>query len=444
MINNSLRYKNMLDRYKLYHDNYKDLAVNRMLEIYSKASELKLTNQIDLTNNVFKKVVASISKVYAYGYDRSIEDETVLDIYKKMNFDSFMIEADKKLNAFNDIIVQVAFDANKNIPRLIFRYPHKTKVETDDFLEPISIEYFVRIEDKKEIWAYWSNTEHYYKHYTKADDFTVVAVEDNEDMINPFGELPFLFMANGFRDVEFYDINSGNDLVAITLDNSIYQTFKKYLIKWQSFKQLVVTGSNVGAISGQMLDPSQALTAEGDNVDIKLLDLQANLQQLDDSLKSDINQVLINYNISPSSFNMTSHVTSGFAMQMENLELDNMTKLRQNDFVWYEKELYRLILLVSSTYGLNLKQEEFTITFNEPSYPMSDDEKVTTYAKEIDLGLISPVEMLMEEFGITEDEATNRMKQNIALRNELYNKTSSNQLNMDTTTQALLDANLGA
>ena len=119
MITNSLRYKAMFDRYKLYHDNYKDLAVARMLEIYSKANELKLTNQIDLTNNVFKSVIEQISQVYSYGFKRSLENETILDLYRQMNFDSFMIETDKKLNAFNDIVIQVAFDYKRNIPQLI-------------------------------------------------------------------------------------------------------------------------------------------------------------------------------------------------------------------------------------------------------------------------------------------------------------------------------------
>ena len=440
MITNSLRYKAMFDRYKLYHDNYKDLAVARMLEIYSKANELKLTNQIDLTNNVFKSVIEQISQVYSYGFKRSLENETILDLYKQMNFDSFMIETDKKLNAFNDIVIQVAFDYKRNIPQLIFRYPHRTKVRTDDFLNPIEVEYFVEQVENEERWAYWSETEHYYKIYDKQNKYKIVAVTDNDEMINPYEKLPFIFLSNGFRDIDFYDINTGSDLVSITLDNSIYQTFKKYLIKWQSFKQLVVTGSNVGAISGQMLDPSQALTAEGDNVDIKLLDLQANLEQLDNSLKSDINQVLVNYNISPSTFNMTSQLTSGFALQMENLQLDKRTLLRQNDFVWYEKDIYETIIMVANANGLNIAMEEFTISFNAPTYPMNEDEKATLFAKQIDIGLISPVEMLVKEYEITEEEAKVKLANNIKERNELYNKVQAN-INMTATAEALLGAN---
>ncbi len=440
MITNTDRYKKMLSRYKLYNDDYKDLAIQRMVEIYSKANELKLTNQIDLTNNVFKSVIEQISQVYSFGFKRNITDKVMLDLYKRMNIDSFMIEADKKLNAFNDIMIQVVFDDKRNIPQLIFRYPHKTKVKTDDFLNPIEVEYFVKKTNNEEKWAFWSETEHYYKIYKTADDFTIEAIVGNEEMINPYKKLPFIFMANGFRDVDFYDTNTGFDLVSITLDNSIYQTFKKYLIKWQSFKQLVVTGSNVGDISGQMLDPSQALTAEGDNIDIKLLDLQANLDQLDNSLKSDINQVLINYNISPSNFNITSQVMSGFALQMENLQLDKKTILRQNDFVWYEKELYEMIILVATQNGLNLKAEDFMITFNAPAYPMSQDEKVSLFAKQIDIGLISPVEMLMKEYEITKDEAKIRLANNIKERNELYNKVQAN-LNMTATQDALLGAN---
>ena len=61
-------------RYQMYNDNYRELVLRRMLQIYPKAYDILLTAQIDLTNNIFKKIINRISRVYAFGCDRIIED----------------------------------------------------------------------------------------------------------------------------------------------------------------------------------------------------------------------------------------------------------------------------------------------------------------------------------------------------------------------------------
>lgn len=432
-------------RYQMYNDNYRELVLRRMLEIYPKAYDVLLTAQIDLTNNIFKKIVNRISRVYAFGAQRMIENETTKEIYKQLNVESFMIEADKKLNAFNDLLIHIAWDYKNNRPALIFRYPHSTKVEIDNFGNVEEVEYLVEKDKDSEKWAYWTEKEHYYKIIDKKNKVKIEYVEGNENGINPYGVLPFVFMNNQFRDSGvFFDEFGGDDLINITLDNSIYSTFKNYLIKWQSFKQIVVTGSNVGAISGQMLDPSQALTASGQDVDIKLLDLQSNLQQLNDVLKDSVNQVALNYDISPQAFMMTQQVQSGFALQMQNLALDERTLLRQKDFVEYENQLNKLILLVCKVNGINLTENDFSIIVNPPTYPKSETEQLEIWTKEIDMAIKSPVEILAEINDLTDEEASVKLNNNIAKRNELYNKVQTQQLNDATTLQALNNANQGA
>lgn len=432
-------------RYQMYNDNYRDLVLRRMLQIYPKAYDILLTAQIDLTNNIFKKIINRISRVYAFGCDRIIEDEKTKEVYKQLNVASFMIEADKKLNAFNDLVIQVAWDYKNNKPALIFRYPHELEIDVDQFGNVEEVEYLVEKTKDGEKWAYWSNEEHYYKVYDKKGNHKKEMLDDNENGINPYGVLPFVFMNNQFRDSHcFFDEYGGDDLVNITLDNSIYSTFKNYLIKWQSFKQIVVTGSNVGAISGQMLDPSQALTATGQDVDIKLLDLQSDIKQLNDVLQDSANQVALNYDISPQSFMMTQQVSSGFALQMQNIALDERTKLKQKDFVEYENELNKLLLLVARVNGLILKENDFVITINEPTYPKSEQEQMDIWTKEIELAIKSPVEILAESSNLSIEDAQIKLQQNIAKRNELYNKVQVQALNDATTLQALANANQGS
>lgn len=415
----------------MYHGNYRDQASNRLREIYSKASDIGMDKQLDMTNNIFRAIVDKTSKVYTNGVVREIADPQIEEYYKDLRIDQFMTQANKYLNAFNDIIVQVVWDAISNKPKLIFRYPHKTRVELNEFDEPVSVEYFVSSvegDDKKEKWAYWSATEHYYKEYS--NDGSHERADINDEGINPFGVLPFIFMQKGFRDGDFFDQYSGTDLVETTLDNSIYNTFKNYLIKWQSFKQIVVVGQNVGEINGQILDPSSAITVSGSDVDFQLLDLQANLEELAGVLDTAISKIAINYNISPAQFKMTSQVSTGFALKMENQQLDNITREAQKDFVSYEKQLHSLIVKIGNTHGNNFS-EEFVIAFNPIAYQESDEAKLNAYVRAVDLGLTNPIEIISKERNIPQDRAKVIWDENIKVRNEMLNKLGTIEITTD-------------
>lgn len=408
-------------RYKMLNDDFKEQVLNRLKEIYEKASQIKIDKQLDLTNNIYTTIIERTSRVYNFGSDREVGSEELNNVYKQLRINKTMNQANIYLNAFNDVLLQVAWNSKKDIPKLIFRLPHKTKVTLDENNEPATVEYYVDKKEDSERWAYWSDTEHYYKIYDNQGEFKKESINKNDS--NPYGSLPFVFMQNGFRDDEFFNMFSGDDMINITLDNAVYNTFKNYLIKWQSFKQLVVTGNNIGALDGQMLDPASALTAQGEDVKIELLDLQANLEELRRTIDASAEKVALNYNISPSSFNLTSQATSGFSKMMENAGLDEFTRNQQDDFVQYENELNELLVLIGKVNNKNYTGD-FNIKITKPFYPESREVSVNVYEKEMSLGLINPVQILMNEKNIDEEEAKTQYENNLELRNKAYKKTA--------------------
>ena len=420
----------------MFNDNYSKQVNTRLSEIYSKVSSIGMDKQIDLTNNIYKTIIEKVSRVYSFGVDREFKEDSVLiDMYKDARVNKYMKQANIYLNAFNDVLLQVSWDENTLMPSFFFRLPHRTKVSTDNLGNTETVEYFVSSLDGAEKWAYWSESEHYYKVYSKDGSETKEAIEGNEEMVNPYGVLPFVVMQKGFRDGEFFDVYSGDDLINITLDNSIYNTFKNYLIKWQSFKQLVVTGTNVGQISGQMLDPASALTAEGEDTNISLLDLQANLTQLVDTIESAATSVAVNYNISPSQFRLTGQTSSGFALQMENKALDEFTESQQEDFKNYEQQLLSLIIAIGNTHNATIDSEQkFNISFNPIKYSESITETLNAHEKSINLALRSPVEIIAAQREITEKEAEIVYQKNIKDRNQ-----SNEQFNVAMPTTVLPD-----
>jgi len=420
------RLKKFALRYAMYNDNYNNQVISKLGQIYRAFAQLKLDVQINDNNNIYKQVINAISNVYSFGVNREFENEDNQELYNNLRIDKVMSQANRYMNAFNDVLIQVSWDSNKEQPKIMLRLPHQTEVGYNQG-EVEWVAYFVEMTGKDndtERWAYWSDTEHYYVDKQNGED-KIVAVEDNEEMVNPFGVLPFVYLHNGWRDEDFFDKYTGDDLTGGTIDMAVHLTFLNHIIKTQSFKQLVGKGDNVGELLGQVLDPLSILTLTGQNTEISVLDLQSNYDQLHKVAQELANNLAISYGVSPSQFRMTSQASSGFALQMENLKLDRFTLEQQADFKVYEKELFTLIGQVSEYYGQTIAGE-MSIDFVEPNYPSSEQGQLEIDQQAIGLGLTSPHKVLMRNNpDLAEDEARVDVDDNINARNEMLNKVST-------------------
>jgi len=430
-----LHAKNRLEkfklRYEMYNDNYREQIIWKLGEIYRAFSQLKLDVQINDNYNIYKQVVNAISNVYSFGVDREFDNDAIGELYNKLRINKTMAQANRYLNAFNDLLIQVSWDDKKQQPKIMLRLPHNTEVEWEQN-EVKSVKYFVEMtDDNEELWAYWSDEEHYYVLRGKEAD-KKIAIKDNEEMVNPFGTLPFVFMHNGWRDENFWDMFTGDDLTGGTIDMAVHLTFLNHLIKTQSFKQLVGKGDNVGELLGQVLDPLSVLTLTGQNTEIDVLDLQANYEQLHKVAQDLANNIAVNYGISPSQFRMTGSVSSGFALQMENMKLDRFTVEQQQDFKVYEQELFGMIKMVSDYYGSSLGDGDMFVDFVEPNYPTSESEQLTIDQTKIDMGLTKTVDIMIKRNpDLTEEEAKALVAENLNARNDMLNKTANISITTD-------------
>ena len=436
------RLKKFALRYSMYNDNYNNQVVSKLGQIYRAFAQLKLDVQINDNNNIYKQVINATSNVYSFGVDRTFESDDAKALYNDLRIDKTMAQANKYMNAFNDVLVQVSWDSKKEQPKIMLRLPHQTEVGYSQG-EVEWVAYFVEMVGKDndtERWAYWSNEEHYYIDKTSGED-KIVAVEDNDEMINPFGVLPFVYLHNGWRDESFWDKYTGDDLTGGTIDMAVHLTFLNHIIKTQSFKQLVGKGDNVGELLGQVLDPLSILTLTGQNTEISVLDLQSNYEQLHKVAQELASNLAIAYGVSPSQFRMTSQASSGFALQMENLKLDRFTLEQQADFKAYEQGLFDMIKVVSEYYGKSV-DGEMTVDFVEPNYPASESEQLNIDQQSIDLGLSSPHKVLMRNNpDLTEEDARVDVDDNINARNDMLNKVKTGGSLNDTMAALGLNAN---
>ena len=431
-MNDTARLKKFALRKAMYDDNYDDQVISKLGRIYRAFAELKLDVQLNTNNNVMKQVVNATSNVYSFGVNRDFESDDAQELYNNLRVDKVMSQANRYMNAFNDVLVQVSWDSAKEQPKIMLRLPHQTEVGySQGAVEWVA--YFVEMtgkDDKTERWAYWSDTEHYYIDKSSGEN-KVVAVEDNDEMVNPFGVLPFVYLHNGWRDESFWDSYTGDDLTGGTIDMAVHLTFLNHIIKTQSFKQLVGKGDNVGELLGQVLDPLSILTLTGQNTEISVLDLQSNYEQLHRVAQDLANNLAISYGVSPSQFRMTSQASSGFALQMENLKLDRFTLEQQADFKQYERELFTLIGQVSEYYGKAVNGE-MTVDFVEPNYPASQSEQLTIDQQSIDMGLTKPTDIMMRNNpDLTEEDAKADVAINLNARNDMLNKITSVAITTD-------------
>ena len=115
-------------RYEMYNDNYNDQVVSKLGQIYRAFAQLKLDVQINDNNNIYKQVVNAVSNVYSFGVNRTFESDDAQELYNELRIDKVMAQANRYTNAFNDVLVQVSWDSNKEQPKVMLRLPHLTEV----------------------------------------------------------------------------------------------------------------------------------------------------------------------------------------------------------------------------------------------------------------------------------------------------------------------------
>lgn len=416
-------------RKQMLNDNFYPQVEEELGNVITSADDTGLIDQIDDTNNLFRMVMEEISKVYdkepLREFSSNDADQTVMEeLYSELEVTEILEQSNLYMNAFNDVLLQVGYIKEDKEFTLKLRTPENTIVMVDDNLE------------LKEVYIYGGKTEDIQTWYGyTTDNIFKLEVSDLDEVIghkeeerlpitpggdtaNPLGFLPFIPIHNGYRDDTFWQMYKGDDLVKGNIQIAIKLTILNQLIKFQSFKQLVATADSKQKLDGITIDPASVIYLFGENSDIKTLDLESNYKMLWDTI-SEVNQnIATNYKISANMFNMTATPSSGFALAMENLKLDGFVEKQQKYYNKIERKLFNLLKEIDTKMNLNImKGDDLKVNFFKTSYPKSDMEVLNEKEKTINLGLTNQVDIIQEEMGIGEIEATVVYQDNIKYRN---------------------------
>ena len=211
----------------------------------------------------------------------------------------------------------------------------------------------------------------------------ITEVRDNP-YIDEHGDyvLPFVFFDKNYPIDCRFDFSSGNDLRDLTVNAAIMLIHLNELLKYQSYKTLVLTVQDRNKLppEGLEIGPTSAIVLEsgieGGNASASVLDLQSNINGLLDFIQKRIYMVLAGYGVSPENFSMSGQAQSGLALQISNM---GKLEARQDQIDMYrmaEEQLFEIERIVYNTNALNEGRElldvklDFRADFSEPSFPI--------------------------------------------------------------------------
>ena len=279
-----------------------------------------LMNKIPVANvNLTKRIIDRVSMVYMKPPVRTYTNENFIDIIHHTK-DEKMQKAERLTNLLEFILIKPCWRNDKIEYDLIRDFePHffnGDNLHPDAFTFPISIRSEV-LSTEPEKFVYWDaeNT------FTYDRNGKIYTTDDNPDMINPYGILPFVeCFKDGRPDWAYLDTDASVDLIATNKAVNIAETNKNANIMFQSFGYMYVNGS---AVDYDKLEVGQDKISQlGVDGTLNIVSPPNSVPALTDSIKESYKMLAQNYHLSVNFVEGTT-AESGVALKLRNQELSD-------------------------------------------------------------------------------------------------------------------------
>ncbi len=419
------------DRLAIYHDDWDDILESILRSQFIDQNYKKIKLLKNTTQNILKKVVDDVSIVYKVAPTRNYNDnETIAHIYEYLQIDEFMADVNRYATLLNDVLIRVGWDDELKQITLDLQTPANTSIiQRDNYPQHASAVYYdIEYADDQfktgKVNVFWSDFEHFL--FDEKGNVRPPA-EDNPNMINGYGKLPFVFIHVRPLPGMFWNPTGGQDLVNGTTITGMKRTLKDYLMKFQSFKQLWFRVADKADVSPEIAsDPASAFRLTGENAEVGILDLTAPFNEMEQSLQSDINSFLATYGLSIDMFAASGEEASGRALNIKNRGLREIREKQLPIFRRVESQLFEMIRLVWNTWNpkAQIPEIEFKIDFAELETYIEPMEKRKQAQDDVKNGIISPGKyyMMFNPDVTNEEEAEKRMSENLLKYKNMKNQ----------------------
>ena len=345
--------------------------------------------------NIAKRVIDRISLVYMTPPARA---------YTKEDIDTYFIEKDLKLqrleritNLLDAVLLKPCWRTKEDGSGCI-EYDIISDYEPifgDDPLKPEAIVYPITskstvLDNTPELWVYWDSE----NTFTFDNNGKMYGEDDNPEMINPYGVLPFVeCFREGKPEFSYLDTNASKDLIATNLSINVAETNKNANVMFQSFGYLFVNGAGIDKDTMQIgQDKINYLGVDGS---ISIVSPPNAIPALDESIQSSYKMLAQNYHL-PISFVEGTSAASGVALKMRNIEL---TDERKSDVTRWRDIEYKLFDLERLMIAVEMGQDAGDledVDFSESVEVLNDQEQRDKWDWELDKGIIDLADILMQ------------------------------------------------
>ena len=337
--------------------------------------EFTLNKIVSGNVNVTKRVIDRISLVYMTPPIRTYTVEDIPDLF--FNKDLKLQRLERITNLLDGVLVKpcwrVDSEGNGTIEYDII-WDYEPMFDDSDPLTPVGFTYPISkkstvLDESPDMFAYWDSE----NTFTFDKSGKMYTPDDNPDMINPYGKLPFVeCFREGKPEFDYMDTNPSLDLIATNLAINCAETNKAANVMFQSFGYLFVNGSGID--NSEMKISQDTINYLGVDGTISIVSPPNAIPALDESIRSSYKLLCQNYHL-PTSFVEGTTAESGVALRLRNQELQDDRKsdvTRWRDIEYRMFDLERLIIAVEM--GRDAGELE-DVDFSESVEVLSDQEQ---------------------------------------------------------------------
>jgi hypothetical protein len=372
---------------RIYDHNWRSDLDEQMRSLFSKETYDALRMRLDTSINIAAWYASEIGCIYSKPATRTIDGSPDgLEPYlNDGELDAALDEAARICVLTREIfvrpqVVEREIDGKtKRVFILDIITPDRVAVMRDN-KDPLSITAIVvKLSDTRYSW--WTDTDH----FVTSNDFNNIV----ENYGNPFGVIPYVpcFASYPSRGMFHHDQSRG--LVDATLHAGVHKTDHNHLRHHQSFKQIWYRSDKADAtIPSLVTDPGSAMHVRGQNAQIGVLDMQANLRENLETMLQASQSTLALYGINPQAVRGQMDAQSGYALQIKNHKQQRVQESYSRAWQRNEQSIYRVAQAVwaADGEGSMLPQGKLEIAFADMAPPQNPIEKAELALKLKELG----------------------------------------------------------
>ena len=316
--------------------------------------------------NITKRIIDRISLVYQVAPKREVTSDKYIDIIKHK--DEKLQRAERLCNLLEVILIKPCWRDGS------IEYDIITDFEPsfgDDPLNPIAFTYPLARKDEvqnndPELWAYWSDTEHFIFDKNEND----AKVPNDWDDINPYGVMPLIpVFKYGRPEASYLDTDASIDLIQSNLLINVASTTAIANVMFQSFGYMWVSGE----VDNNMLEvaPDKITKLQVDS-NMGVVTPPDTIQSIDSFVKSQYRLLAQNYHLTTSFVEGNEQNVSGISLMVRNQELHESRKSDLERWKNVEARLFDLEKAIAHAHaGVDLGTMEL-VDFSE-SIEILDD-----------------------------------------------------------------------